>query len=76
MSHRLLELLEGGSLTEIGRACEVSPQAVYDWRRRARLDPTGFHVPVGYIRALCALFRTAPAELRPDIFEPHWRYKK
>ncbi len=72
--HPLLKLLEKHTLTEIATVCGITPQAVYDWRRRA--EAGAFEIPAEHVRKLCQYTGVKPAQLRPDLFDLTWRYKK
>jgi len=49
-----------GSQTEIARACNVTPQAVYQWRK----------VPVHHVLTVEALTGISRHDLRGDVFGP------
>ena len=66
--HPLDKLLstKGATLTSVASACGVTPQAIYDWRKRARAG--AFHIPAKHVAALAARFKVSKRSLRPDLY--------
>ena len=56
----------GVTLTSVAHACGVTPQAVYDWRKRARAGR--FDIPVRHVAAIAAAFKLSKRSLRPDLY--------
>jgi DNA-binding transcriptional regulator YdaS (Cro superfamily) len=61
-------LATGASMSDVARTCGVTPQAVHQWRERG--------VPAEHVQALCLAYKLDPNSLRPDIFQPGWRYPR
>jgi DNA-binding transcriptional regulator YdaS (Cro superfamily) len=55
--------------SEIARICGVTPQAVAQWK----VSDT---VPLRHVRALCEARGFRPHDLRPDYYDPDWRFPR
>ena len=58
--------LKDATLTTVASACGVTPQAVYDWRKRAKEGR--FAIPAKHVAALAARFKVSKRSLRPDLY--------
>lgn len=56
----------GATLTSIATVCGVTPQAIYDWRKRSRVG--AFNIPARHVAALAAAFKMSKRSLRPDLY--------
>jgi hypothetical protein len=75
VKHPLLTLLDHYTLTELANACGVTPQAVFDWKRKASAAPARFKLPARHVMTLARFAQLHPHALRPDLYEAHWKYK-
>ena len=66
--HPLDKLLatKDATLTSIASVCDVTPQAIYDWRRRVKEG--NFDIPARHVAKLAAAFKVSKRSLRPDLY--------
>lgn len=55
------------NLSDIARLCNVTPQAVHQWK-------TSDTVPRRHVRVICETLGLRPHDVRPDLYEATWRY--